>query len=287
MPIDFRYHAVSLIAVFLALVLGIFVGFTLVDPGRITQFVEEVKKDNERTREANLEELTQLRQQQSASLTLEKAVLPLLVENRLTGKRVILVLDYQAGHNSPVPQVKKLLETAGAEVSAVVTLSSRLERLKPEAVARLLSGRDAGLPPEVEPRAFLAERLGRRIGEGGSDFPRFLESEGLLRLAFSSDFNHRPDAVVLISGGEPRQDFLDLVEEPLVQGLKATAPRVIGCELSVTPETAIKLFQQMDLTTIDNLDTYPGQAALVLALAGAEGNFGIKSSADRVLPDLP
>jgi hypothetical protein len=287
MPIDFRYHAVSLIAVFLALVLGIFVGFAMVDPGRIQQFVAEVKRDNERTRETNLEELTRLRQQQGASQTLEKAVMPALVKDRLTGKRIILVLDTQFSRNSPVPETRKLLENAGAEIGGVITLSSRLAKLKAEEVERLLSGRDAALPPDSEPRAFLAERLGRRIGEGGSDFPRYLESEGLLRISFSSDFERRPDAVVIISGGAGSPDFLDMVEEPLLQGIKATTPRVIGCELNAAPENAVKLFQQLNLTTIDNLDTYPGQMALVLALAGAQGNFGVKASADRVLPDLP
>ena len=40
------------------------------------------------------------------------------------------------------------------------------------------------------------------------------------------------------------------------------------------------------LSTVDNLDFVSGQVAMVFALVGAEGNFGVKGTADRLLPDL-
>src|SRR3990172_7095680 len=99
MPIDFRYHAVSLIAVFLALVLGILMGFALMNPVETKQFVEAVKKDNERTRLENKEELEDLRQQYAASQTFEKMLLPLAIKGRLADKRVAIVLDHDSGRD--------------------------------------------------------------------------------------------------------------------------------------------------------------------------------------------
>jgi hypothetical protein len=37
---------------------------------------------------------------------------------------------------------------------------------------------------------------------------------------------------------------------------------------------------------VDNLDQLSGKVALVFALGGAAGNFGVKESADSLLPDL-
>jgi len=286
MPIDIRYHAVSLIAVFLALVLGVLVGFALVDPGQMQQFVEEVKKDNARTRQENRQELESLRQQQKVSLALEKALLPLAVKGRLAGKRIAILLDHVPDKDSPTPGLRKLLEEAGAEISAVITLQPRLARLKERELERILSGRGITSPAGLDRRSFLAARLGRRIGEGGSDLPFFLEAEGLVRLSFRSDFTRPVEAVVVVGGSAPNPEFTEVIEEPLLRALKENGRRVVGCEVSQASGAAVDFFQGLGLTTVDCIDTYSGEVALVLALGGAEGNFGIKETADRLLPEM-
>ena len=40
------------------------------------------------------------------------------------------------------------------------------------------------------------------------------------------------------------------------------------------------------LATVDNVDQLSGQVALVFALGGAEGSFGVKETRRRLLPDL-
>ena len=37
---------------------------------------------------------------------------------------------------------------------------------------------------------------------------------------------------------------------------------------------------------VDDIDLTAGKLAMVFAMLGAEGSFGVKSSADRLLPDL-
>lgn len=287
MPIDIRYHAVSLLAVFLALVLGILVGFALVEPGQMKRFVQEVKKDNEKTRLAKLEELESLRQQHKASQTFENLLLPLVLEDRLQNRRILLLLDSDRRKDSPASRLREVLETAGAEVTAVVTLNSRLGRLKNEEIARLLAGRGIPAPPaDVDPRTFLARRIGQRMVEGGTDLPSYLEEEGLLRLSSRSDFSRPVGTVVVVGSQTVDSEFADRIEEPMLQAMQQVGQRVIGCELSGDSGDAVELFQHLKLSTVDCVDTYPGQAALVLVVAGAEGHFGMKQTAERLLPDL-
>ena len=40
------------------------------------------------------------------------------------------------------------------------------------------------------------------------------------------------------------------------------------------------------IATVDNVEQAPGQVALVFALLGADGDFGVKEDADSLLPDL-
>jgi len=286
MPIDIRYHAVSLLAVFLALALGILVGFAMVDPGQIRQFVEAVKKDNEHTRTQNREELESLRQQTKICQSFEKALLPLAVKGRLEGKRVALLLDHDPGRNSPAPILRKVLENSGGRLTAVVLLYSRFGRLKDEEADRIFAGRGIVCPPGTDKRSFLAGRIGRRIAEGGSDLPRYLEEEGLIGLSSRSDFSQSVDAVVVVGGSTLDSQFVEDVEEPMLRAIEKSGRRLVGCELSQDSGAAVEFFQRLDLPTVDCVDTYPGQVALVLALAGKDGNFGTKESADRLLPDL-
>jgi hypothetical protein len=37
---------------------------------------------------------------------------------------------------------------------------------------------------------------------------------------------------------------------------------------------------------VDSVDLTSGKVAMVFALLGAEGDFGVKETADRLLPDL-
>ena len=51
-------------------------------------------------------------------------------------------------------------------------------------------------------------------------------------------------------------------------------------------DSSISFFQGNDLSSVDDVDLVAGRLATVFALLGAEGSFGVKGSADRLLPDL-
>ncbi len=64
------------------------------------------------------------------------------------------------------------------------------------------------------------------------------------------------------------------------------AVRVVGAEREDTDPSSIEFFDEQGLATVDSIDQLPGKVALVLALDGADGNFGVKDTADSLLPDL-
>ena len=66
----------------------------------------------------------------------------------------------------------------------------------------------------------------------------------------------------------------------------ATRAPTVGVESSTTEPSSISFFQGNDLTSVDDVDLVAGKLATVFALLGAEGSFGVKGSADRLLPDL-
>jgi hypothetical protein len=88
--IDFRYHLVSLIAVFLAVALGIVIGTTALNAPILDDLEGEVAALTQDKRE--LETQTQeLQAQLDGGDAFEAAVAPTLVAESLTGRSVVLV----------------------------------------------------------------------------------------------------------------------------------------------------------------------------------------------------
>ncbi len=61
---------------------------------------------------------------------------------------------------------------------------------------------------------------------------------------------------------------------------------VVGVERSGTDPSSIAFFDALGLTTVNNVEDVAGQVALVYALRGAQGNFGVGEDADELLPGL-
>jgi hypothetical protein len=76
------------------------------------------------------------------------------------------------------------------------------------------------------------------------------------------------------------------LESALMSGITATRIPAVGIEATTTEPSSVSFFQSSDLSSVDDVDLTAGQLAFVFAMLGAEGSFGVKGSADRLLPDL-
>ena len=119
--IDFRYHLVSLIAVFLAVALGIIIGTTALNEplqanieGQVTALEQDKRSLEDRTQ--------QLQAQVDSSDAFADAVAPALVDGALTGSSVLLVLGNDQVPPEQVEQVGALVADAGGTVSGTISI---------------------------------------------------------------------------------------------------------------------------------------------------------------------
>jgi hypothetical protein len=122
--IDFRYHLVSLISVFLALAVGIVLGAGPLRGNLGTQLtgqVEQLRSEKDELRVDNTE-LTRQNEEMSAYVT---ATAPRLVAGTLSGTRTAVVYDSDT-IGTPVDSVQSLLTEAGAEAGPTVRLEPDL-----------------------------------------------------------------------------------------------------------------------------------------------------------------
>jgi len=58
----------------------------------------------------------------------------------------------------------------------------------------------------------------------------------------------------------------------------------VGIELSTAANSYMGLYKKQKISTVDNVDSIIGQTSLIQILTGREGNFGIKETADSLMP---
>jgi hypothetical protein len=118
--INFRFHLVSLVAVFLAMGLGILVGSTVIDQkivNRLDREIASVRSEN-KTRKA---ESKALAQQNSDQQDFIEQTAPFVVDGRLAGQSVAIVAE-RGVDGGVVKKTETLLRGAGADVPAVLWL---------------------------------------------------------------------------------------------------------------------------------------------------------------------
>jgi Copper transport outer membrane protein, MctB len=288
---DLRYHVVSLAAVFLALVVGIVVGVGISDRafprGTERLVLEEEIEDLQR-------EVDSLRAQHADDVVVRKAAdailrqtYPQLVSDRLRGRRVGVV--YVGPVDEKVDgRVRRALGDAGAP--PVLRLRALKVPIDQEAIDRALAGRPA-LAAFAGPENLSA--LGRRLGEelvagGAGETPLWDRLEDQLVEERSGGNSTEADAVVVARSAEPQQGPTARFLRGLYSGLASGDAPAVAVEGAQAPWSAVTVFHDAGLSTVDAVDTLGGQAALVLLLAGGQpGDYGFKDSATNgVLPPV-
>lgn len=281
---DFRYHALSLVAVLVALVVGLLLGVAIGDQGLVSS-AERGLRDDLRgdVRDAQLES-TGLREELERRQRYEELTLPRLVGDQLDSRRVDLLF---VGERSEAvfDSVRDAVEAGGGELSLVGTLAIPLDA---EAIAEAATGTSFSRLPD-DPR--LVDDLGRRVGTQLVRGGRFLTDIRRALLSSSSGPVGPSEAVVIFRTPsdeleDPASEQLDTFVDGLFDGIRAAGAPVAGVEETTTEPSQIGWYREHGLGSVDNVDEVPGRASLVLLLSGAaDGAFGIKATRDAYVPD--
>jgi hypothetical protein len=314
--INLRYHIVSLVAVFLALAIGVVVGSTALKEGTVSVLRAT---SNQLVRQSQTERAKNqaLEGEVAGYKEFGSAVLPRLVRERLKGQAVV-VLDTDRVDDRTRKPVEDALEAADADVEGRVTFASDRLALAAEgdrsALGALLDTDQSD--PEALRQALigkLAERLTTPARLPTSDPAKTRDViTGLQEARFLADLRladkamqdgtvpfPRTGAMFVIIGPTDNPTLLDpkVFLVPLAQRLSGRGGvPVVGVEAAApgAPSWVEVLRDDRDLTdrvsTVDDVDRVPGQYALVEALARRlrnepTGQYGYKSGATGLLPE--
>ena len=280
---DFRYHALSLVAVFLALAIGLLLGVAVGDSGLVSSAKKDIEDSLRGDVKASRAEAADLRQQLSQHDDYEKQTFPDLVAGRLAGDQIGL-LFLGDSDSATIDQVRDALEPAGASLRWVGAL--REPPNKDDLADRAEGTPYSAMSIDATLLSPFAHRIGVQLINGGKLVSQ--ERPALLQ-SFSGDLGVLDGIVVARDPDRPDEDedqkgTTDELEEGIVSGLNRTDVPVVGVEQLDTDPSQISWYRDRGLASVDSVDQLSGRAALVFALAGADGAYGLKSSAEALLP---
>jgi hypothetical protein len=274
----------SLVAVFLALGIGILLGVAIGENG----IVSNASKDLERSLRGDLNrvrsENRDLERNLSQREQYEKESYPALVKDLLPGWRVGIVAMGKLG-SSYTGQTTDAVEPAGAKLDSVAVISSPLP------LARLSSELEGTRLARLDRSDDALQRFGRRIGRqlvnGGDLIQRvrhglFSSSRGQFRGL---------DGIVYVRDRDglkgDQKAAQDRFESALISAIRGTDAGIVGVETTGTDNSQVGFMGGHSIASVDDLDLTAGKTALVYALLGAKGKFGVKGSAEALLPPVP
>ncbi len=286
---DYRYHALSLAAVLFALAVGVLIGVAIGDTNLVSSAKNGIVHNLESEVGTAQRQAGQLQDKLSAEETFTNDLYPLAVHGLLHGRNVGLV--FLGGSSDRMNGlVHNAVTQAGGGLATVVAVREPLDLA---GVAREASGTYyAALATDPAIVHRFGGLAGRQLVSGGALVSRELLSRvrGSLLSAFDGALGKLEGLIVVRadpSGMTAEETEASAAfESGLVAGVKAVGVPAVGVELSNTEPSQIPWFKSQGISSVDDLDTLAGQAALIYALTGSRGAFGAKSTADSLLPGV-
>ena len=284
---DLRYHAVSLAAVFIAIVLGILVGIGISGRGfvddserdRLNLIIDEARAE----RDAARDERDSLELGSESRAEFLKKAYPIVMSGRLAGKRIAVVVIGPVNTALDASIRKALTDANGVLLRRVVL---RLPTDMSEVRRTLETLAESGID---------ADRWGTNGTSLGLDL---VKGDGVLLTAFrsilveerSGSADEEADGVIVVAPpppelGTPRGEFVRGIYTGLADGGN------VAVESSDVLPGQVAELARFGFATVDNADTPIGRVAIVAALLGgveSEGSrYGVKESAEQgPLPSL-
>jgi Copper transport outer membrane protein, MctB len=295
----FRYHLVSLAAVFIALAVGILLGAAISGKlGDAEDALVENRLDslNEQLAEERMRSANAERANEATRQVLEDAY-PALMENRLEGQG-FAVLFLGPVDSDVRAAVERTL--ADADAGSPVRLIAVDTPLDPVALDSALNGDDELAQYATEDGDFgaLGDALGQELVAGeGTPLWSALSAE-LIEERTGSTSAEVEGAVAVRSWTQPTDgeessadaeaQATETFFEGLLGGMLGADVPVVGAETSDAERSAIPDFAQAGASSVDDVDTTIGRLALALLLAGGQpGHYGLKETAtDGVVPPI-
>jgi hypothetical protein len=306
--IDFRYHLVSILAVFLSLAIGLVLGANALRGPVLSSLQNQaagLHTANQKLRADSTQQLAQIKGEEQFAL----ATAPQIVANRLKNESVVFV-QTPGGSQSIYEQLVPMIQKAGGTVTGEVTIQNKFLA---DDQLETLDALTKGLKPGVTDTADItpydragAVLAGALVTNQPSKAGQGDESNGAVLSAFKSagyvtaseNLRGRATLAVVIAPSSPYTGQNADGDNKALMSLAGALDGADRGTVMAGPSTAaqdgglISLLRDSGaaskVSTVDMADTASGQVVVVLAFgtetAGKSGAYGVGSGVNGYLP---
>ncbi|MGI8792555.1 MAG: copper transporter [Acidimicrobiales bacterium] len=308
--INFRFHLVSITAIFLALAAGIAVGAAVVDRASVDLLRTQLDEVEGRRTETNArnDELKDDIDRWDRFATEAGVALYGQYLSTPTGGLPVALVAVDGVDRASVGALEAALARAGAAHQGTLWLTSRWLLSDESAITDLAAAIKVNptLTADTVRRAAVS-KIGKALVDGGAaDVLVSLDASGFLDFTPTAGGETlgavpSPDATIIFISGPSAYVSDTILALPIVRTISSSARSLIVAQPGAPAVTAKddrsfvgRIRSDRDLaaalTTVDSLDDLRGRTAAVMAVrtraAGVNGHFGIGRGAQRVVPEI-
>lgn len=285
MVANVKYYVVTIVSIFLAIGLGIFIGIMLNSQDILSSQREDIvtqletkfdylKEENEKVKVEN----QKIGKQNKKLEDFNRVVYPEMVKGKLEGLRVGVI---ETNDDYIYSEVNQTLKLAGATVVSNTTIKdlllTDLEGLK--AVYKTTMDKES--PDIID--SVINELTQSLINGEMTPLISALNDKGYIDI--SNDYTEDLDYIVMGGGNKEKdENRYKLIDKTIIDTVKKNNISIVGIENEDVKQSYIENHKENRISSVDNVDSTIGKITLVMVMDGNPGNYGVKPSAENLAP---
>ena len=279
-----KFYLLTVIFIFLALGIGIFIGFIFDAQGilmtereDLIEKLEEKFTDLESEKEKIRESMSVIEKENNNYLEFMEVIFPQLIKDRLKDLNVAIVAIDQDYDYS---EIVYTLENSGANVvSYTIFKDNFLEKLETSETSMIIN--ETGLSIDEVYNKLIFKLTETIISGSKENIIDYLSNNNLIKTV--GDYDKFVDYVI-IAGGRSKSDIVkeDTIHRNIIDCVNRKNVPIVGVERSDVSVSFIDIYKKKGISTIDNINSIIGKVSLVYTMKGNPGNYGVKSSAESL-----
>lgn len=284
---NLKFFVMLVISIFAALGIGIYIGFTLDAQSLIVEQREDIVSEIEERFDFLTSENEKLKGTiESISVSNEnyehfiQSTYEEIIKSRLLGMNVAIIETNSDYMHSGTGRV---LDVAGANLTSLVTIA---DKFMDDQMMRALYNKIGVSLPEADIVEYTMKIVTECIIDGNSNvLISELSNEGFIQIA--GLINNPVDYIIIAGGSLSEEDErIDKIDRTIVRVSREKNVGIIGVEKLDAIYSYMGRYKELNISTIDNIDTAMGKVSLILAMEGRPGHYGVKETAEELVPTL-
>ncbi|MBB6216645.1 hypothetical protein HNQ80_002749 [Anaerosolibacter carboniphilus] len=289
MIINLKYYVITIVAIFLAIGIGIFIGIMLDGQELIVeqqqQLVSQLESkfgDFKAKQDEQQQRIDFLNAEREKNLRFMDIAYPEMIKNKLKDLDVVIV---ETSEDYSYSGIAEPFGAAGVRsVTNILIKDSFLftDDATAQEVAKDLALK--GTSKDEIQKQLLRSFTDALISGNNLQLLQYLKERKMIDYSGGLTF---PIDRIVVAGGSftEAKEILNKIEVPMINIIKNSNIPIMAVEKINVAHSNIPDYKKLRISTVDNVDTIIGKASMLMVVSGQEGHFGEKETAEQLMPE--